>query len=84
MEFVDGGKQIFFQGDPHSVDVKLSKSGLRRLIARGVPNYFFHLRSEDPTSEEVKLWFEMIEVLKELDDVFEEPQKFPQYQTTNQ
>lgn len=63
MEFVDGGKQIFFQGDPHSVDVKLSKSGLRRLIARGVPNYFFHLRSEDPTSEEVKPWFEMIEVL---------------------
>lgn len=73
MEFNDGDKRVQFQDDPQLAESELSKLGLRRLIERGEIAYLCYLRGENSSEDESKSWPELVEVLKEFEDVLAEP-----------
>lgn len=73
MEFHNGDKSIRFQGDPHLSEAKISKSGLRKLMANGDIAYFYHLQRDAYSTTESKTRPELVVVVKEFEDILAEP-----------
>lgn len=83
MEFWDGERKVRLQGDSHLADSEISKTRLKKLIAKGEIAYFCQLRFEETEAKEQRPWPELKEVLEEFKDVLAEPLKLPLDRETN-
>lgn len=83
MVFQIGDQSARFQEEPHLSDAEISKSGLRKLMAKGDIAYFCHLQGDQPGTMESKMWPELIIVLKEFEGVAAEPGQLPPERNTN-
>lgn len=63
--------------------MEISRSGLRKILARGEVAYFCHLWSEDHDEPKSPSWPELASLLEKFEDVLAEPQTLPLDRTTN-
>lgn len=63
-------------------DSEITKTGLRRLVARKEVAYFCHLRSKQP-NKEVESWPDLSKILEKYENILAEPAELPQDRKTN-
>lgn len=76
IQFEIQGSAVKFQGSPHLGDLAISKSGLRRMMAKKEVTYFCHLACDPPpVTSEVSPEIEL--VLNSYPKIFDAPEKLP-------